>query len=261
MWSSVLVLALFSALNPVRLGLIILVISRPRPVQNLLAFWFGSLTEALPLLLVPLVLLHVTPVFESSARSWTTSSTVRNIQVGAGVLALLIAAVMSLRLLRHRRLQALQPTAGTTSTVTNSPTPTAVSRLLGYGQGAPSKGKPTRWLVHRVQKAWENGSLWVAFVIGLAFSGVEPDIAFFVVAIIVASGIALETQVIAVIVFVLVMLVVVEMTLLSYLVTPDRTQAVLQRMYDWARVRRRQILIATFTVAGVALIIHAMVRG
>ena len=37
MWGSVGVLALLAALDPVRLGLTLLVISRPRPVQNLLA--------------------------------------------------------------------------------------------------------------------------------------------------------------------------------------------------------------------------------
>jgi hypothetical protein len=42
MWGSVLVLALLAALNPVRLGLALLVISRPRPVQNLLAYWVGG---------------------------------------------------------------------------------------------------------------------------------------------------------------------------------------------------------------------------
>ena len=43
MWGSVLGLALIAALHPFRLAIILLMVSRPRPVQNLLAYWVGSL--------------------------------------------------------------------------------------------------------------------------------------------------------------------------------------------------------------------------
>jgi hypothetical protein len=87
MWSSVLVLALLAGLNPVRLGLILLVISRPRPAQNLLAFWVGALTGSVFNLLVPLALLHATPMFSSLAQDLDTSSAGR-MQIAIGVLAL-----------------------------------------------------------------------------------------------------------------------------------------------------------------------------
>jgi Sap, sulfolipid-1-addressing protein len=96
MWSSVVVLALLAALNPVRLGLVLLVVSRPRPVQNLLAFWIGCLAASIAILLVPLIALHVTPMFRSLVQDLASpatlaSSTVRHIQVGMGVLTLSIA--------------------------------------------------------------------------------------------------------------------------------------------------------------------------
>src|ERR1700759_538070 len=101
-WSSVLVLALLAALNPLRLGLAFLVISRPRPAQNLLAFWVGCLIVSLSYLLVPLMALHFTPMFGSFAHDVGTpgtvaSSTVRHIQIGAGVLALSIVVLLTLR--------------------------------------------------------------------------------------------------------------------------------------------------------------------
>ena len=101
-WGSVLGLALLVALDPVRLGLILLVISRPRPVQNLLAYWVGCLIANVPYMLVPLTLLHVTPMFRSfahdlAAPATSASSTVRHIQIGIGVLALSIAALMTVR--------------------------------------------------------------------------------------------------------------------------------------------------------------------
>ena len=55
MWSSVAVLALPMALDPVRLGINLLLISRPRPAQNLLAYWLGCVTACVVLLAVPLL--------------------------------------------------------------------------------------------------------------------------------------------------------------------------------------------------------------
>ena len=65
MWSSLLVLALLAALNPVRISLALLVITRPRPLQNLLAYWVGLLIVSVPALLVPLMVMHFTPMFSS----------------------------------------------------------------------------------------------------------------------------------------------------------------------------------------------------
>ncbi|MBL3746502.1 GAP family protein, partial [Mycobacteroides abscessus subsp. massiliense] len=43
MWGSVLALVVLVALNPIRLGITLLVISRPKPVPNLLVYWAGCL--------------------------------------------------------------------------------------------------------------------------------------------------------------------------------------------------------------------------
>ena len=56
MWSDVVGLALFVSLNPMLLALILLMISRPRPIPNLVAFWIGCLIVNIPVWLVPLML-------------------------------------------------------------------------------------------------------------------------------------------------------------------------------------------------------------
>nr|MDT0526152.1 GAP family protein [Streptomyces sp. DSM 41633] len=61
MWGSLAVLALLTTINPVRLGIIILVLSRPRPMQNLLAYWTGAVRVGLATLVIPLFVLHSTP--------------------------------------------------------------------------------------------------------------------------------------------------------------------------------------------------------
>src|SRR6185295_8533428 len=106
MLGSVVVLALLSVPDAMRLIAILMVISRPRPVQNLFAYWVGCLIINVFVLLIPLLVLHFTPLLRSFVEGlirWATAATaatagsfgVQPIQIGIGVLALLIAAVMT----------------------------------------------------------------------------------------------------------------------------------------------------------------------
>ena len=65
MWASLLVLALLTTINPVRLGLVLLVLSRSRPMQSLLAYWVGAIVVGLASLVIPLVVLHANPTSAS----------------------------------------------------------------------------------------------------------------------------------------------------------------------------------------------------
>jgi hypothetical protein len=260
MWSPVLVLTLLIALSPARLGITLLLISRPRPVQNLLAYWVGGLTGSIPAVAVPMTLLHRTPMLKSFADNLATSSTVRHIQIGMGVLALSIAALMTVRSLTRARQRAHRPTPGgnTATLVLDSNTPPAISQLLDRTQDPPTEaGSAIRRLLGRAHNAWENGSLWVASVIGFV-NMPAPDVLLFVLAIIVTSGASIGTQVSAAIAFVVGILAVVEITLVSYLAAPAQTQAVLRLLHDWVLAHRRQILVAIFAVGGVSLVAHGM---
>jgi hypothetical protein len=257
MWSSVLVLALLAGLNPVRLGLILLVISRPRAVQNLLAFWLGALIASVLNLLVPLAVLHATPMLRSFAQDLDKSSTGR-IQIAMGVLALSIAALMLVRFSVHQRARLSTPGGNTSTLLSDSLTPTAISRLLNRSQDAPTgSGSTIRRLLGRAQNAWENGSLWVAFVIGMGIGPAAEEI-LVLLAIVVASGATIGTQVIAAIAFVVGMLAIVEIMLVSFLAAPTKTQAGLRLLHDWARTHRRKILVAMFALGGVSLVANGI---
>ncbi|MGV0742797.1 GAP family protein [Mycolicibacterium sp. XJ870] len=260
MLSSVMALGLLVGLDPMRLGITLLVISRPRPVQNLLAYGAGCVTACIPTLAIPLTLLHATPMFKSTAQGWATSSTGGFIQIGMGVLALSTATLLTVRFWAARqRARVPTPDRNTTTLVMDSNTPTALSRLLGGETDAPTEhGSALRRLRGRLRNAWESGSLWVSFVIGLGFAGAPPDVALFLLAIIVVSGTAIGTQVAAVIAFIVGMLLVVEIILISYLVTPAKTEAIVQRLHDWAWAHHRKILIAMCTVAGVVLVVRGL---
>jgi hypothetical protein len=264
MWSSVLVLGLLTGINPVRIGIAVLVISRPRPVQNLLVYGAGCLTACVIAVAAPLTLMHSTPMFQPFVDGFATSPVVRYVQIGFGALALLVAALLAMHSLMRRRQRAdLSPPGSSTRTlVTNPSAPSPISRFLGGAQDAPTEGiSGIRRLLRHIRDAWKGGSLWVSFVIGFGFGGVEPDAGLFLLAFILTSGAGIGEQILAGIAFIVGILVVVEITLISYLVAPSKTQAVLQRLHDWALAHGRTILIIMCLIGGVALIVRGLATG
>jgi Sap, sulfolipid-1-addressing protein len=246
MWSSMAVLALPIALDPVRLGFNLLLISRPRPAQNLFVYWVTCATVDVLLLLVPILTLQFTPMFSSVvhdvARPATpASSAVRYSEIAAGVLVLLTAAFLAVRFLTRQPAGVPAQDGDTSAVMVDSEPPNPISRLLG------------RRLVRRATNAWENGSLWIAVAIGL---WAAPSPAFIVLGLttIVTSGAGIAAQVGAAFVFVAETLTVVEIVLLCNLVAPTKTEAVLRRLHDWTRAYRRQILVAMLTFLGLAMV-------
>jgi hypothetical protein len=243
MWSSLLALALVGMLNPVRLGATLLVSSQPRPVQNLLAYWVGSLMMGTTVLVVPLIVLHFTPAFGSFTDDWASpgsSAGIAYIQIGVGVLALSSAVLIAVSSLTRRRRPAGVATA---------PGPTQ--------DGLAEGGSAIRRLLGRAHDAWEKGSLWVSWAIGLLM-GPAPDVVVFALAIIVASGAVIGTQIIGALAYVVGVLAVVEIILVSYLVTPVKTRAALRRLHDWASAHRQKLLVAVLAVVGLSMLAHGL---
>ncbi len=262
------VLALPIALDPVRIGVNLLLISRSRPAQNLLVYWVGCALASVLLLLVPILVLHFTPAFSSFVHdlanpTTAASSTVRHVEIVMGVLTISVAALLAVRFLARERRRL--PTGGpnASSLVADSDAPNPIWRLLGRGkqsQDAAAEGgtgSATRRLLSRVYDAWESGSLWVALAIGFG-AGPNPSLVVFALATIVASGAPIGTQIGAAIVFFVETLAVVEIVLLCHLVAPAKTQAFLRLLHDWARAYRRQILVAMFLLVGLALLAQGM---
>ncbi|MEB4211821.1 GAP family protein [Mycobacterium sp. 94-17] len=255
MWGSVLALALVTALNPARLAVTLLVISRPRPVQNLLVYGLGCLLGCVPAVVIPLTLLHITPTFKSFADGLAASGTVRHLRIGMGVLALLVAVALTVRALTHRRQRAQLSARDTSTLVLDSRTPPVIARVVERARRAAAEGGTGfRRLLGHVHDAWENGSVWLAFVIGLALGGVEPDVGLLLLSIIVASGAPIGAQVAAAIAFVVGVLAIAEITLIGYLAMPADTEKVLQRLHDWALTHRRRILVAMLALGGISLV-------
>jgi hypothetical protein len=249
------------AVNPVLLAVIVLMISRPRPVQNLLAYWLGSMLVNFAGLLIPLMVLHFIPRFSTFSEDLNApgqTTTARLIQLTMGALMLSVAAAIAVRSARERMRQPVP--AGDTSVVRpESETPEPMSSPFGnLPDGATEGGSILRRLLGRLKIAWENGSVWVAFVFGLG-GFPPPMLVFIVLTVIVSSGTTVATQFFAVIVFVVVMFAVVEITLVSYLIAPAKTRAFVQPLHDWALAHRRHVLIAILSVVGLISVANGLI--
>ena len=267
-------LAFFLVLDPLRVGLLLLLITRPRPVQSLLAYWVGAMTVSVPYMLVPLILLHVTPGFKSVAQHLASqaifgSPTVRHIQFGMGVVALLIAALMAVRLRAGQHAYVATPADTASPLVADSNTATAIPQPLDRAPDAPTEGGSAirrlgarasgawqrMWL--RAYGAWETESPRPALIAGL-LSGPPPLTVLLVLTTIMASGAAIGSQVSIAIAWVVGMFVIVEIILVSYLASPTKTEAALRLLHDWVLAHHRQVWIAMIAVVGVALLAYSM---
>jgi hypothetical protein len=227
MWGTVLAIALWVSIDPTRLVIGGVLMSRPRPRHNLFAYWLGGLAAGVAPGLGAFVLLHgpLLAVMEH-ARATVARFTGGYFQIAVGVLVLLIAAVVSAG--RY---------GGAPSALAPQPTtPTA-----------------SAWVIARMRRALQGGNPWVAFGIGVV-STMPPIDYLAVLIIIVSSGAAIGTQLGAVVIFTVVVLVLVEVPLLSYLVMPAKTEAVMLQLQGWAVTHRRRILIVVPVVAGLMLV-------
>ena len=240
MCSAVLVLALLAAMDPVRIGIVALLISRPRPMLHLFAFWFGGMATGITLAFV--VLLSLRDFTLSVMRvlvSVASGPIVAYMQLAIGMLALQIAVVVGAR--HWARQRAPVPVTGAPSILVLEPNTPAGSRPLS------------------IRRRLERGSLPVAFAAGIWLATPPVEYVGAMVAIL-ASGAAAGAQVSAALMFTVVAFAVVEIPLVGYLATPAKTQAVLLRLHGWIRVRRQPILSVVVGACGVLLVVAGMGR-
>jgi hypothetical protein len=234
MWGTVLLLALVATADPVRTGTAALLCSRPRPMLNLLVFWFGGIAVSLVVGLGSLFVLRdfaVTAIHHLTSAAAT--STVRHIQIAAGVFALVVAARICMR--ERARLADCDPAV--------------------IGQQPTTPGALS-WLSTRARNVFEGGSLWVAFAAGL---GAATPVEYMVALVaILSSAAATSAQVIAVVAYTVVAFAVAEIPLVSYLAAPGRTHETMLQLHNWLQTRRRRIFAVIVAVAGVCLVATGM---
>ncbi len=274
MWGSLAVLALLTTINPVRLGIIILVLSRPRPMQNLLAYWTGAVLVGLATLVIPLFVLHSTPTSSAFARISRTPPRIRSRSASRSSRAwfcLAIAVFMVARnLLRTPALGRWRPSEGggqhrrrhhrhSYSIQVHHPSSQGScipprSRPMTDGEEKVSDPAATRPRAGRVAERVPVDSLHHRpHSASTARTG-----CCFALAIMVASGASLEVQVVTTITFVFGVLLVEEIILVSNVVIPARTQAALRKLHEWGRMHHQKFVAAVLAVVGLSLLARGM---
>ena len=239
MSSAVLALSLLAAIDPVRIGITALLISRPRPMLNLVAFWVGGMAAGIVAAVGALLFLRdLTLSVETALVSATSSRSVAYLQFAIGVLAVSLAALMLARFGARQR-TAVPVTGGESAVLLLEPNaPTGSSRLSIRGR-------------------LEGGSLAVAFVAGVALATPPVEYMAAIIAI-MASEPTAAAQVGAALMFTVVAFTVVEVPLITYLTSPAQTLAVVRRLNDWITARRQAIPAIVIGAIGFLLVVSGV---
>jgi hypothetical protein len=221
MWVTLLAMAVAVSLEPFRIGMTVLMINRPRPGLQLLAFLAGGFLMGLTVGVV--VLFALRPALGSA------HFTLPRVQIVVGVLLLLNAAVVASGLIGKRD-----------------------NESDGFLSG---RFEP---LAARARALVNGRSLWTAGVAGLGIA--LPSVDYLaVLALIAASGASASVQVGALLLFNVLAFGFVEIPLLCFLAAPERTRAALSRMQEWLRTRRRRAVATLLTVVGSVLLVAGLV--
>jgi Sap-like sulfolipid-1-addressing protein len=236
MCSSLLLLSLLAAIDPVRIGITALLIVRKRPILNLLTFWLGGLAGGVAAAVAILLFLRdFTLGVMRAVVSATSSPIVTYLQVAVGALAVSWAALLLNRLGARKR-----------STV-------PATAPVGLQEPVASS-TPVRL---SMRDRLNNGSLSVAFVAGVALATPPVEYMAAILAI-VASTPTAPAQVGAALLFTVVAFAVVEVPLVTYFTAPAQTLAVVRRINDWITERRQAIPIVVVGAMGFMLLVSGM---
>ncbi|WP_293001974.1 GAP family protein [Mycobacterium sp.] len=241
MWSAVLLFGIIAAQDPVRIGIMALLISRPRPLANLLAYWCGLMATGFGAALASLFLLHdfLGPVVRLT-HSIARHPALPPIQIAVGLIALSGAAMLAMPRPVRQATYALIPVSDPAAPVIEpGKAPTVFSRI------------PLPRLSWTA--ALEGRSLRMPFVAGLCTSTQLLEF-WGAMLVIMASGAAAGTQVAAALVFTLVAYTLTELPLVAYLMAPGKTQAVVMGMHGWLAARRRPIFAVLLGALGVMML-------
>lgn len=200
MWITLLLMAVAASLEPLRIGMTVVMINRPRPGPQLLAFLVGGFSMGTAVGVIVLFVLR--PALGSA------NVTLPRVQIVVGAIVLTNAILVA-------------------------------TGVWGGRRGDRPPGRLWGALAARARQLLDGRSLWTAGVagVGIALPSVDYVAAL---ALIVATGAAAATQLSALMLFNLVAFALVEIPLLCYLVAPDATRGMLGALYDRLRSQGRR---------------------
>jgi MFS family permease len=220
---NVLVLAIASAVSPAILAVVIVVLHRPRPRRLLAAYLFGGMLTSIVVGMAIVRSLHGLAVLSGPSPA---ADPIVNFTVG--LLALIVAYVLATD--RDARLE---------------------ERRRSRRDARPERDP---WS----QRVLDRGTVPIAFAVGVALN--LPG-AFYLVALkdIAQGQQGFGRQLLAVVVFNLIMFILAELPLLGYSFAPEETQDRVERLNAWLGRHARQIVIVVATTIGLYLVARGVI--
>jgi hypothetical protein len=217
--TEVFLLALVSSLDAGLLTAAVVLLGRPRPAQKLLAYLIGGMGPSIAFGMLIVLGLHGSKLLRAPSRS--TSAV---IEVPAGALLILVAvAVLSGRAVHWH------------------------PRRTGDGDAE----RPQRQRLY--DRTVGHDSVWIAWAAGAVYS--VPGAYYLAgLALLAKLGEPTATNVLAILGFNLIMFALVELPLIGFVLTPDRTRPLTEKLNGWMTDHRR-ILIAIVAGAGGAYLL------
>jgi hypothetical protein len=215
---NVLVLAAASAVSPTILAVVIVVLHRPQPRRLLAAYLLGGMLTS-----IAVGTAIVTSLNELNLVSGSSPATDPIVNFTIGFLSLLVAYVL------------------------------ATDRDTGFSERRRERQaqKPQRdpWS----ERVMSRGSAPIAFAVGVTLN--LPG-AFYLVALkdIAQGQNGTGSQILAIVIFNLIMFVLAEVPLLGYSFAPEKTQVKVEALNAWMATHARQIVIVVATTIGIYLV-------
>jgi Sap, sulfolipid-1-addressing protein len=236
MWGTVVLMAVVVAIDPAQVGGVAYILSRPRAMGLLVAYFIGGFGVSLIAGGVILFVLDGVGVGQGS-------SIPPEIEIAVGALALLVAALVGSGVAGRLRGRAKSR---------HTSDPAAASS--GGGRPSLEKLPGLDKLPHRLQDALQNDSPWIAWIYGVGF-GMPSAYYLAAIAAILKSGVGTGAQIGALLVFNLVAFAVAEIPLVSFAIAPEATRARLDQLYTSISTHHRLVVTILASIVGVYLIV------
>lgn len=228
MWSTVLVMAVVAAVDPLRIGVVAFMLSRSRPVRLLLPFFLFAFTANVA------VGAAVVFVFKNVTGDGG-SSMPPGVEIGIGVVALIIS-ILSITGVLERLV---------TSVRARRTAPGAAS-----ADSVPGLSK----LPDGMQAALRGEAPWAAGLLGL-INGFPTPYYLAAMAAALTSGAAVTEQMAAMVVFNLVGFLAAIIPIISFWVAPAATRSGVERIYEWMGIHHRLVVAVIAGAVGIYFLV------
>lgn len=237
MWSTVLVMAIVAAVDPLRIGVVAFMLSRSRPVRLLLPFFVFAFTAN--------VAVGAAVVFGfKNATGGDGRAMPPALEIGVGVAALVIAVLSVTGVLervvnRVRARRAVPAAVGERSAADPLP---GLSKLPA-GMTAALRGEAP----------------WAAGLLGL-INGIPTPYYLAAMAATLTSGAAVAEQLAALVVFNLVGFLAALIPIISFWVAPETTRSGVARLYAWMGAHHRLVVGVIAGAVGVFFLVQGLTQ-